>query len=349
MRPPIPRLSEAFEKWVWPARACMILLVLVSIACGGGGGKGSPTTPPPPPPPPPPPGQVTGNLQGSFVGLGSPSTSFAGSQVQLVGIGTTTVDVENRWGFENVPEGVQRLEITGGNHLTRRVQVRVVSGGVNHFDDLDLVESGSFNLSAFDEIWRSFSIPGTIRWNTRPRRVLLDRKSLGALPQGLDWFETEVKQAYNNWLPRNTNDFFRGTPVVKGSIDPLDPDDFDCGDVADGDIVIVGIDECPQDEQFIILGTTTHCFDTRDNEVVLAAIFFNPCTTDVTVDHEIIHTLCAGHLESAPDDSIMGSPGGAGEILPLDRRHMEYVYSRPAAVLSPDDSWGLEILEPVVR
>ena len=110
--------------------------------------------------------------------------------------------------------------------------------------------------------------------------------------------------------------------------------------------MIVGIDECPMDEQFIILGSTTHCFTTNGNEVLLAAIFFNPCTTEATIEHEIIHSLCAGHLESRPNDSIMGSPGGAGEILPVDRRHMRYVYGRPAGVESPDDSLDLPALEP---
>ena len=131
-----------------------------------------------------------------------------------------------------------------------------------------------------------------------------------------------------------------------GNISPLDPEAFECDDVETGDVVIVGIDECPIDEQFIILGSTTHCFTTNGNEVLLAAIFFNPCTTEATIEHEIIHSLCAGHLESRPNDSIMGSPGGAGEILPVDRRWMKYVYSRQAGVESPDDSWNLDALEP---
>jgi len=224
----------------------------------------------------------------------------------------------------------------------------VVGSGTNFFDELDLVESGPFDLSAFDEIWRSFSIPGTIRWNKRPNRVLLDN-SLGSLPQGFSFFEKRVKNAYNSWLPKNTENFFAGTPVEKGNIAPLDPEAFDCGDVQDGDVVIVGIDECPMDEQFIILGSTTHCFTTSGNEVILAAIFFNPCTTEATIDHEIIHTLCAGHLESRPNLSIMAPSGGPNEIQPLDRRHMRYVYSRPAAVVSPDDAWGLGVLQPVIR
>ena len=257
-----------------------------------------------------------------MVGFVDPGTDFSGTEVQLVGGGTTTVNGNNEFGFDDVDPGERRLEFTGPNHLTRRVNVFVSGAGVDTFDGIELVENGPFNLAFFDEIYRSFQIEGTVRWNVRPTRVMLDGDSLGALPQGLDFFESEVKRAFNGWLPNNTNGFFAGTPVTVGSIGAIDAEDFDCSDVPTGEIHIVGIDECPMEENFIILGSATHCFNTVQNEVVLAGIFFNPCSDVATIEHEIIHTLCASHLESSPDSSIMGSPGGSGEIMPLDRRHM---------------------------
>lgn len=289
---------------------------------------------------------VSGNVQGSVVGFNNPGNIFDGTQVELVGVGTSMIDGNNQFGFENVPAGLQQLEFTGGSHLARRVDINVSASGVDHFDDIDLVESQSFDVEAFDEIYREFQVEGTVRWNTRPERVMLDKASLEALPQGLAFFEDEVRKAYNSWLPNNTDGFFAGTPVNVGGIGSIDPDQFDCSDVPVGEIHIVGVDECPIDETFIILGSATHCFSTVNNEVVLAAIFFNPCSTVATIQHEIIHTICAGHLESMPNGSIMGSPGGAEEILALDRRHMRYLYTRPAGTMSPDDSWGLGALNP---
>ena len=52
----------------------------------------------------------------------------------------------------------------------------------------------------------------------RPKRVLLDKKSLGALPQGFEFFNSEVRSAYNNWLPEHSGGFFAGTPVQSGSM-----------------------------------------------------------------------------------------------------------------------------------
>lgn len=281
-----------------------------------------------------------------MVGFSDATKSFSGTTVQLVGVGSTTVDANNQFCFNNVSAGTHRLEFSGAGHLTRRLEITVAAGAVNHFDDIDLVEPGPFDLAAFDEIYRSFTTPGTIRWNKRPK-IMLDKKSLGDLPQGLDFFVDNVRQAYNTWLPNNTNGFFTGTPVTVGSIGPIDPDNFDCSDVPIGEIDIVGIDECPVEENFIILGTATHCFNSVGNEVLLGVIFFNPCTTDGTIDHEIIHTLCAGHLESRPGISIMGSPNSNGVITALDRRHMRYLYTRPAGTQTPDDAWGLTPLSPL--
>jgi hypothetical protein len=317
----------------------MIVVVVLSLgllpACGGGGSGGNPVAPPGEP----------GNVVGTVTGQASASTRFAGSEVRLVGVGTTRVTSNNQFSFEIVPSGVQQLELTGANHLTRRVNINV-SRAVNRFSDIELIETAGFDLAAFDEIYRDFQVEGTLRWNRRPTRVLLDRASLSALPQGLDFFEREVGGAYGGWLPQNTGGFFAGTPVVVGNAGNFESEDFDCDEVPDGEVHIVGVDECPVEEMFIILGSATHCFDTVGNEVVKGAIFFNPCTTRSTVDHEIIHTLCAGHLESRPGASIMGSPGGAGQILPTDRRHMRYLYNRPAGTTSPDDSWGLTALQP---
>ncbi|MDX1644493.1 MAG: hypothetical protein R3244_09075, partial [Thermoanaerobaculia bacterium] len=273
--------------------------------------------------------------------------SFQGTEVEIVGHGSSTVDENNEVCFDDVAAGVQRAAFTGPNHLTRRVRLNIMAGVVNIFDGVDLVEPGPFDVEAFDEIYRSFSVDGTVRWKTPPTRVLLDRDSLGSLDQGLAFFEDNVRRSFNTWLSNSTEGFFAPTPVTVGSIGPIDPEDFSCSDVPPGEIHIVGIDECPVEENFIILGSATHCFDTVGNEVVLGAIFFNPCSTVTTIEHEIIHTLCAGHLESRPNDSIMGSPGGAEEILPLDRRHMRYLYRRPAGTITPDDAWGLTPLEPM--
>ena len=336
--------------WAATTRALAVGLIglgVVSLACGGGGGGGgggNPVAPPPPPPAPPPPGAVTGNLQGTVEGFYTPGTNFGGTRVTLVDSGvSTTVDSSNKFGFDNVSSGVQRLEFTGGNHVNRRVRVRIQDGGINRFDGLTLVESAPFDLAAFDEIYRTIDgAAGTVRWRQRPSRVLLDRNSLGDLPQGLSFFETEIKRAYNTWLPNNTGGFFAGTPVNTSSLGDLDPEAFDCSDVPVGQIHIFGVDECPMDEEFVTLGLATHCFNTVGNEVVLGAIFFNPCTDEATIEHEIIHTLCALHLESRPADSIMGSPRSSDDItiLPLDRRHMRYLYDRPPGTLSPDDMWG---------
>lgn len=325
--------------------AATLVAILGGMACGGGGGSSNPVAPPPPPPP-----TVActsnSNVQGTVVGFSNSSASFEGTTVDLVGEATTTVDADNQFCFDNVSAGVKRLEFSGSTHLTRRVRITVSPGMINFFDDIDLVESGTFDVAAFDEIYRSFSVEGTVRWNTPPTRVMLDRDSLSSLDQGLDFFESNVRRSYNGFLTNNTNGFFASTPVTVGSIGPLDPEDFSCSDVPVGEIHIVGIDECPMEENFIILGSATHCFDTVGNEVVLGAIFFNPCTTVSTIEHEIIHTLCAGHLESRPNASIMGSPGGAGEIQPLDRRHMRYLYSRPPGTLTPDDAWALTPMDP---
>lgn len=321
---------------------CLMGLALVSAACGGGGGGGgsSPTSPPVVPPT----GSVSGNLRGTVISLDDPSTSFSGTEVELVGGAMTVVNASNEWGFENVAAGVHRLIFRGSNHVTREIRANVAAGGVSRFDGLTLVEPGPFRLSNFDEIYRSFSITGTIRWSSRPRRIVLDKESLSALPQGFDFFDDEVKNAFRNWLPSNTNGFFSGTPVRSGSIQPIEVDDFTCDDVEDGDIVIIGLDECPREDQFIILGTATHCFTTIGNEVILGAIWFNPCTTVATIQHEIIHTLCAGHLESQPLSSIMGSPGGAGKLTAMDRLHLQYLYDRQAGAVSPDRE--LDVRDP---
>jgi hypothetical protein len=313
--------------------------ILLLPACGGGG-NGNPAAPPGNPP-----GQGSGNVLGSVSGQASGGTRFTGTEVRLAGVGTTTVDANNEFSFENVSSGVRQLELSGSNHLTRRVDINVTQSGVNRFG-IELVETAGFDLAAFDEIYRDFQVEGTVRWNRRPTRVVLDRQTLGALPQGLGFFEAEVRRAYTGWLPANTGGFFSGTPVSVGNTASFTSEGFDCSDVPDGEVHIVGVDECPVEEMFINLGSATHCFNTVGNEVVLAAIFFNPCTTSSTVEHEVIHTLCASHLESRPNASIMGSPGGARQILPIDRRHMRYLYSRPAGTLSPDDSRGLSPLTP---
>jgi hypothetical protein len=332
------------------SRTLAVAVILAAVACGGGGGGGGGGNPVAPPPiTPPPPGQVSGNLQGSVVGFPDTTLSFLGAEAILNGSTRTTINADNRFGFQNVPPGVHRLEFTGSNFVTRRVRVEVRAGGTNHFDDLDLVQPEPFNLSAYDEIYRSFSVPGIVRWKNRPSRIVLDKSSLGSMPQGFSFFERHVKDAYNNWLPRNTNGFFQGTQVVTGSVDPSTPETFDCDQVREGDIVILAVDECDQNEEFITLGTTTHCFDTVGNEVILGAIWFNPCTTESTIDHEIIHTLCAGHLENQPNLSIMAPFGGPDQITQLDRLHMQYTYNRPLGTLSPDDAWQEEPLQPVIR
>lgn len=337
-----------------PKRALLALaagvMVAAGMACGGGGG-GNPVAPPPPPPPPPPSDTTecssNSNVQGTVTGFNNSSNSFEGTMVEIVGHGTTTVNADNEFCFDDVAAGVQRAEFTGPNHLTRRVRLNILAGAVNVFDGIELVEPGPFDLEAFDEIYRSFSVEGTVRWLTPPTRVVLDRDSLGSLDQGLDFFEDNVRRSYSTWLPNNTDGFFASTQVVVRDIAPIDSENFSCDDVPPGEIHIVGIDECPVDETFIILGSATHCFSTLGNEVVLGAIFFNPCSTVNTIEHEIIHTLCAGHLESRPNDSIMGSPGGAEEIQPMDRRHMRYLYTRPPGTKTPDDAWGLAALEPM--
>ncbi len=281
-----------------------------------------------------------------MTGFNNPSTDFSGTQVEIMGVGTTTVNANNEFSFDSVPAGNQRMELTGPNHLTRRVNINVSQSGVDTFSNIDLVEPGPFDVDSFDEIYRSFQVDGSVRWLRKPSRVMLDRDSLASLPQGLEFFEREVRQAYGGWLPNHTDGFFAGTRVTTGSIGNIDPEAFDCSDVPQGEVHIIGIDECPMEEVFVILGQATHCFSSVGNEVVLSAIFFNPCTTEATIEHEIIHTLCAGHLESMPNASIMAPSGGPMEITPLDRRHMRYLYPRPAGTLSPDDSWGLRALNP---
>ena len=117
----------------------------------------------------------------------------------------------------------------------------------------------------------------------------------------------------------------------------MDSEDFSCDDVSDGDIVIVGIDECPREDNFITLGTATHCFNTQGNEVILGAIWFNPCTTLGTIKHEIIHTLCAGHLDMEKNYSIMAPSGGPDDLTQWDERWIRYLYSHNPGTRSPDN------------
>ncbi len=314
----------------------LTILALFWGACGGGGGGGgSPTDPGGVAPPT---GSVTGNLQGTVVGLDNASLSFAGTEVELLGLATTTVNASNEWGFESVMAGTYTLVFRGAGHLERRIRVNVLANGISRFANLTLVEPGPFRLDNFDDIYREFdATAGTIRWTRRPNRVLLDKSSLEVLPQGFDFFDSEIRSAFSTWLPENTNGFFSGTPVRSGDMGLVDPDDFGCEDVEDGDLVIVGIDECPREDNFLILGTATHCFNTVGNEVILGAIWFNPCSDETTIRHEIIHILCAGHLDSQVNNSILGSPGGSDTITDMDRLHMKYLYDRLPGVRSPDN------------
>jgi hypothetical protein len=313
------------------------MLALVWGACGGGGGGGggSPTSPGGGVAPPT--GSITGNLQGTVVGFENPSTSFSGSTVELVGLATTTINGSNEWGFDGVSAGAYTLVFRGAGHLERRMRVNVLSNGISRFSNLELVEPGPFRLDNFDDVYRSFSTPGTIRWKKRPKRVLLDKKSLGDLPQGFDFFESAVREAYSGWLPAHTNGFFSGTKVQSGSIGIGDSSEFSCDDVENGDIVIVGLDECAREDMFITLGTATHCFNTEGNEVVLGAIWFNPCTTESTIKHEIIHTLCAEHLDMEQNNSIMAPSGGPDDLTQWDERWLRYLYSRQPGTRSPDN------------
>lgn len=334
MRETGSRCIERAHPW---RAAAVAASLLVSVTCGGGG----PTAPPPIPPGPP----VSGNVQGSVVGLSDASASFEGTQVRIVGVGQSTIDASNRWGIEGVPPGIHQLELSGSSHLRRRLEIRVEAGGVNHFDGLVLVEPAPFNLSAFDEIYRSFAIPGTIRWSQQPTRVVLDRKSLSSLDQGLGFFESEVRSAFTGWLSDASDGFFDGTPVVKGSIPVPDLESFSCDDVSEGEIYIVGYDfDCTQ-----ALGWESHCIDSIGNAVSRAVIWLSDCSTQRTIIHELIHTLCAGHLDTMAHLSIMGGSGfGAPGITSMDSLHMRYLYDRPPGVGTPDDAWGLPPLEPRV-
>ena len=155
-----------------------------------------------------------------------------------------------------------------------------------------------------------------------------------------------MRRAFDEWLPEHTNRFFAGTPVVKANVTDPSVENFSCGQVEQGDLVIVGINECPVEEQFIIAGYATHCFISTNNNVVLGAVWLTPCTDSVVIEHELIHTLCALHLESRPFLSLMGSPGGARRFTTMDALHLRYLYGRPGGVISPDNAWGLAPLEP---
>ncbi len=338
-------MGRFISKSLRTAALSAALLAIVLPACGGGGGGGDGNSNPVAPPGPGP-TVVSGNVRGSVVGFNNPSNLFAGTEVELVGVGTTSINAKGEFGFDDVPAGEQRLEFNGPNHLQRRVNINVSQSGRNEFSGIELVESAPFDVDSFDEIYRDFQVDGTVRWNRKPTRVLLDRDSLSKLPQGMAFFEREVKRAYNGWLPANTDRFFAGTRVVTGSIGNIDPEAFDCSDVPAGEVHIVGIEECPIQEVFVVLGQATHCFNSVGNEVVLAAIFFNPCTSEGTIEHEIIHTMCAGHLSSKPGASVMAPSGGPESITALDRRHLRYLYTRPAGTVTPDDSWGLQAISP---
>ena len=56
--------------------------------------------------------------------------------------------------------------------------------------------------------------------------------------------------------------------------------------------------------------------------MILGAIWFNPCTTESTIKHEIIHTLCAEHLDMEQNNSIMAlwRSGGPDDLTQWDER-----------------------------
>jgi len=322
------------------------LTVWFQIACSGGsGGGGGPTQPGQPGggnQGSGPSGPVSGNVQGSVEGLLNPGTSFSGTTVQAGGV-STQVTTANEFGFD-LPAGRHTLTFTGNRHTTRMISIDVVDGAVNRFDGLDLVETPEFNLAAFDDIYREDG-DGTFRWVRTPK-VFVDRGSLSQLPQGWDFFQREIiDKNLRGRMGQLTNGVWGNLDIRVGNFKEL-PIESPCLEVGNFELHFRGVvDDCGRDGGNITLGIASHCVFSEGNEAVTAVVTFNKCTSQSTVTHEIIHTLCSRHLDNTTASSVMTpfTDSTIDDMTPMDANHIRYMYRRPPGVRTPDNSVNLEV------
>lgn len=322
----------------------LVLVIGIHSACGGGGGSSSPTAPGPPAPPPPVPTPDLNDTTffGTVVGLLDPSSSFTGSEVRVVGVGETDVRADNQFFLDGLEPGTYTVVVSGAGHLRRKFRFQMQPGGANEIPSLDLVERSLFNLEAFDEIYRGdnyFIDNGHLhRWVDIPHFVI-DRQSfldLGTngrqlLSTVLDAIDDEL-EILTLGLMRDPQRVFRnGLPSINhcaGSLGYLE-------------VQIHAEEANPQ-----YAGTCGSCafvgYELHQGQITLTSQAF-----DSTVWHEFGHLLGAGHLEAAAGTSVMriSGPGRSQDFSPMDRYHLQYVYSRPADTVSPDD---MSHLDPIV-
>ncbi len=334
-----------------PARAgsrpwLLTLGVALLLACGGDG-----PTAPPPPPPPPPPGASPVDVSGTVGGFFDPSTSYAGSVVtfepaaaaaagaQLDGL----VDGGNGWRVEAVAPGDYLVTFSGASHLERRVRLRVQAGGDNLFGLIDLVESRGFRLAAYDEIYRqrSFSPPNmsnaNSRWVAPPRFSFVEEhfEELGGDGAAL---RARIRDFIRDRLPEVSQGVMAGARIGAGSA--VETPGNLCrsgGPVADLEVVVDAVESFTGPGGDRLGGATSVC-PVGGNELARGILTFAPIAGGPVIAHEFGHLLGAQHLNSAAGSSIMRLPLTVDDFTPMDRRHLEYLYRRPPATRSPDDT-----------
>lgn len=340
--------AERRKAWLWRLTiASLVAIAALSQACGGGGGSGggatsNPVAPPAPPPTAPPqPGLTNQTLYGQVIGMFDPSSNFAGSRVQVSGVIAETVASDNSFRLEPIQPGDYVLVVVGQGHLKRHVRVRMKAGGPNEIPALDLAEDLTFNLQAFDEIYREESERGTARFVEQPK-FLIDREDFDALPgtRG-DFLVARINEAIKGPIKMAIRPFFSGVQVVeRASIrNYANP----C-ELPEGEINWQAERNLQNDMGEPLLGQAWWCWF-PDAHIVRGGILSLDDEAEMsTILHEIVHIIGgADHLEKAPGASIIepGTSRRVGALTSMDEQHLQFLYSRPPRLMSPDDARGL--------
>jgi len=310
------------------------------LACGGGGnGNASPTSPGPLLDTTP---VSHDSLSGQVTGLFG-SSEFSGSTVKLIGVGEDTVRGDNSFRIDEVPPGEHELAIHGPNHLKRQLMIEMQPGGANKIPDLDLAEDESFNLLAFDEIYREDGEIGTARMTTRPR-FLIDQEDFDSLPGSRgDRLISEIKAAIRGPIAQAVAPFLDAAKMnthatLKSYSGPCRLPAWEIHWHAERTL--------RNSDGELLLGNAWWCW-WPDSGIVRGGILTLDDEADTgTILHELVHQLgTANHLVRAPGNSIIETPLSAPHLTLMDQQHLRFLYRRPPQLMTPDDASGLDTVD----